>query len=90
LNIKLNVCVIWQVLVFDVAMEILWGGGVWLSTPCGVVVGYQRLRVLCCLHLQGELCHNPEDLDVRFFGIIPVEDRISPLQPYLVISSMQL
>jgi hypothetical protein len=23
-------------------------------TPCSIVVGYQRFRSLCCLHLQGE------------------------------------
>jgi hypothetical protein len=32
----------------------------WFVTPCSVVVGYQRFRGPCCLHLQG---HNPEDLD---------------------------
>jgi len=25
-----------------------------IVTPCGFVVGYQRHRGLCCLHLQGE------------------------------------
>jgi len=23
-------------------------------TPCGAVVGYQRFRAPCCLHLQGQ------------------------------------
>jgi hypothetical protein len=27
----------------------------WVVTPCSVVVGYQRFRGPCCLHLQGEL-----------------------------------
>jgi len=26
----------------------------WVVTPCNVVVGYQRFRGPCCLHLQGE------------------------------------
>jgi hypothetical protein len=26
----------------------------WVVTPCSVVVGYQRFRDQCCLHLQGE------------------------------------
>jgi hypothetical protein len=25
----------------------------WIVTPCGVVIGYQRFRGTCCLHLQG-------------------------------------
>jgi hypothetical protein len=28
---------------------------VWVVTPCKVVVGYQRFRGPCCLHLQGEV-----------------------------------
>jgi hypothetical protein len=27
----------------------------WVVTPCIVVVGYQRFRGPCCLHLQGEI-----------------------------------
>jgi len=27
----------------------------WVVMPCGVVVGYQSFRGLCCLHLQGEM-----------------------------------
>jgi hypothetical protein len=27
----------------------------WVVTPCSVLVGYQRFRVPCCLHLQGEV-----------------------------------
>jgi len=45
---------------------------VWVVTPCSVMVGYQCLRVPCCLHFPGEVggCkvlwsttwhHNPQD-----------------------------
>jgi hypothetical protein len=27
----------------------------WVVTPCSAVVGYQRFRAPCCLHLQGEV-----------------------------------
>jgi len=27
----------------------------WDVTPCSVLVGYQRFRGPCCLHLQGEV-----------------------------------
>jgi hypothetical protein len=27
----------------------------WVLTPCSIVVGYQRFRSPCCLHLQGEV-----------------------------------
>jgi len=27
----------------------------WVVTPCSFVVGYQRFRGPCCLHLQGEV-----------------------------------
>jgi hypothetical protein len=43
----------------------------WVLTPCVVMVGYQRFRGPCCLHLQGQEIlasyhnttwrHNPED-----------------------------
>jgi len=42
-------------------------------TPCSVVVGYQRFRGPCCLHLRGETSasyhnttwlHNAEHLDI--------------------------
>jgi len=35
---------------------------IWVETPCSVVVGYQRFRGQCCLHLQPTGSHNPEDL----------------------------
>jgi len=44
----------------------------WVVTPCSVVVGYQRFRGPCCLHIKGVLSyhnttrhHNPEDLDLK-------------------------
>jgi hypothetical protein len=27
----------------------------WVVTPCSVLMGYQRFRGSCCLHLQGEV-----------------------------------
>jgi hypothetical protein len=34
-------------------------------TPRSVMVGYQHFRGPCCLHLQGEVNHRPEDFDLN-------------------------
>jgi hypothetical protein len=50
----------------------------WVVTPCSVVIGYQRFRGPCFLHLQGEVSyhntterHNPEGLDFSFTRSFP-------------------
>jgi hypothetical protein len=33
----------------------------WFLTPCSVVVGYQRFRGPCCIHLQGDVAGMEEN-----------------------------
>jgi len=41
---------------FETSMEVMFQVEVfWVVTPCSEVVGYQRFRGPCCIHLQGEV-----------------------------------
>jgi hypothetical protein len=44
----------------------------WVVTPCGPVVGYQRLGSPYCLHLHGEVSENGGScMHLRNVGILP-------------------
>jgi len=42
----------------------------WIMTLCSVVVGYQRFRELCCLHLQGGVSGAWIEIQVIVFWVM--------------------
>jgi hypothetical protein len=42
----------------------------WVTTPCSVVVGYQRFGGPCCLHLQGDVIEAWIEIYVKIFWVM--------------------
>jgi hypothetical protein len=42
----------------------------WIVTPCSVMVGYQRFRAPCCLHVQGEVTKSALEPRTRIFTAV--------------------
>jgi hypothetical protein len=55
----------------------------WVVMPRSIVVGYQRFRGLCCLHLQGKVTEKESSIVVWNIGILLKQHMVSqPRRPW--------